>query len=109
MCAMFLTLTSLSLFFFFFSARVRHLPRFAMASINPQSIISDHIYSLDDRLKRGRPPPLLENACEDAVFGEEPALETTPVIDPASKSTCCIEKSSFPTVPLFFSVSMWHQ
>ncbi|KAI5317027.1 hypothetical protein L3X38_036734 [Prunus dulcis] len=76
-----------------------------MASINPQTIIRDHLYSLDDRLKRGRPPPLLQNACEDAVFGEEPAPETSPVIDPASKLACCIEKGSFPAVPLFFSHS----
>ncbi|KAL6289204.1 hypothetical protein ACE6H2_006714 [Prunus campanulata] len=49
-----------------------------MASTNLSSIISGHLYSTDDKLKRGRPPPLLKNACEDVAVGEEPV------------SSCCI-------------------
>ncbi|PQQ02711.1 uncharacterized protein Pyn_11375 [Prunus yedoensis var. nudiflora] len=60
-----------------------------MASTNPSSIISDHLYSLDDKLKRGRPPPLLKNVCEHVAVGEEPMLETASVIDPASTSSIC--------------------
>ncbi|CAL2270689.1 unnamed protein product [Prunus armeniaca] len=73
-----------------------------MTSINPSSILRDHLYSIDDRLKRGRPPPLLKSADEDIIIDEEPASETTPVVDPASISRCCIERGLFPTVPLFF-------
>ncbi|CAL9001554.1 unnamed protein product [Prunus brigantina] len=36
-------------------------PRVIMTSINPSSILRDHLYSIDDRLKRGRPPPLLKS------------------------------------------------
>ncbi|CAL9000095.1 unnamed protein product [Prunus brigantina] len=64
-----------------------------MASGNPPSIIRDHLYSIDDRLKRGRPPPLLKGADEDIIIDEEPAPEATPVIDPASISRCCIERA----------------
>ncbi|PQQ01057.1 hypothetical protein Pyn_11117 [Prunus yedoensis var. nudiflora] len=49
-----------------------------MASTNPSSIISDHLYSTDDKLKRGRPPPLLKNACEDVAVGEEPVSSCVP-------------------------------
>ncbi|CAL2277779.1 unnamed protein product [Prunus armeniaca] len=73
-----------------------------MASGNPPFIIRDHLYSIDDRLKRGRPPPLLKGADEDTIIDEEPAPEATPVIDPASISRCCIERGLFPAVPLFF-------
>ncbi|CAL8175193.1 unnamed protein product [Prunus armeniaca] len=73
-----------------------------MASSNPPFIIRDHLYSEDDRLKRGRPPPLLKDADEDITIDEEPAPEATPMIDPASVSRCCIERGLFPTVPLFF-------
>ncbi|CAL8168094.1 unnamed protein product [Prunus armeniaca] len=73
-----------------------------MASGNPPFIIRDHLYSIDDRLKRGRPPPLLKGADEDIIIDEEPAPEATPVIDPASISRCCIERGLFPAVPLFF-------
>ncbi|CAL2254405.1 unnamed protein product [Prunus armeniaca] len=48
---------------------IHRLSRPAMAFTNPLSIISGHLYSTDDKLKRGRPPPFLKNACEDvAVF-----------------------------------------
>ncbi|CAL9005497.1 unnamed protein product, partial [Prunus brigantina] len=77
-----------------------HVP--IMASSNPPSIIRDHLYSIDDRLKRGRPPPLLKGADEDIIIDEEPPPEAIPVIDPASISRCCIEKGLFPAVPLFF-------
>ncbi|KAI5324084.1 hypothetical protein L3X38_033157 [Prunus dulcis] len=73
-----------------------------MTSIGPSSIIRDHLYSTDDRLKRVRPPPLLRGADEDIIIDREPAPEETPVIDPASISRCCIEKGLFSTVPLFF-------
>ncbi|CAL9022295.1 unnamed protein product [Prunus brigantina] len=73
-----------------------------MASSNPPSIIRDHLYSIDDRLKRGKPPPLLKGANEDIIIDEEPAPEAIPVIDPASISRCCIERGLFPAVPLFF-------
>ncbi|CAL8163116.1 unnamed protein product [Prunus armeniaca] len=78
------------------------LPRVIMTSINPSSILRDHLYSIDDRLKRGRPPPLLKSADEDIIIDEEPAPETTPVVDPASISRCCIERGLFLVVPLFF-------
>ncbi|CAL8173510.1 unnamed protein product [Prunus armeniaca] len=77
-----------------------HVP--IMASGNPPFIIRDHLYSVDDRLKRGRPPPLLKGADEDVIIDEEPAPEATSVIDPASVSRCCIERGLFPAVPLFF-------
>ncbi|CAL8084726.1 unnamed protein product [Prunus armeniaca] len=51
---------------------IHRLSRPAMAFTNPLSIISGHLYSTDDRLKRGRPPPFLKNACEDVAVGEEP-------------------------------------
>ncbi|CAL8993376.1 unnamed protein product [Prunus brigantina] len=51
---------------------IHRLSRPAMASTNSSSIISGHLYSTDDKLKRGRPPPLLKNACEDIAVGEEP-------------------------------------
>ncbi|KAL6286731.1 hypothetical protein ACE6H2_011121 [Prunus campanulata] len=70
-----------------------------MASTNPSSIISDHLYSLDDKLERGRPPPLLKNACEDVAVGEEAVPETASVIDPVSISRCCIKKGLFPATP----------
>ncbi|CAL9011406.1 unnamed protein product, partial [Prunus brigantina] len=73
-----------------------------MASGNLPLIIMDHLYSIDDRLKRGRPPPLLKGADEDIIIDEEPAPEAIPVIDPASISRCCIERGLFPAVPLFF-------
>ncbi|CAL9008802.1 unnamed protein product [Prunus brigantina] len=69
---------------------------------NPPFIIRDHLYSIDDRLKRGKPPPLLKGANEDIIIDEEPAPEAIPVIDPASISRCCIERGLFPAVPLFF-------
>ncbi|KAI5324075.1 hypothetical protein L3X38_033148 [Prunus dulcis] len=78
------------------------LPRVVMTSIGSSSIIRDHLYSTDDKLKRGRPPPLLRGADEDIIIDREPAPEETPVIDPASISRCCIEKGLFPAVPLFF-------
>ncbi|CAL2234053.1 unnamed protein product [Prunus armeniaca] len=77
-----------------------HVP--IMASGNPPFIIRDHLYSVDDRLKRGRPPPLLKGTDEDVIIDEEPAPEATSVIDPASVSRCCIERGLFPAVPLFF-------
>ncbi|KAL6291862.1 hypothetical protein ACE6H2_000004 [Prunus campanulata] len=80
-------------------AGIHRLSRPAMASTNPLSIISDHLYSLDDKLKRERPPPLLKNACEHVAIGEEPVPETASVIDPVSISRCCIEKGLFPAVP----------
>ena len=49
-----------------------------MAFTNPLSIISGHLYSTDDKLKRGRPPPFLKNACEDVAVCEEPV------------SSCCV-------------------
>ncbi|CAL2270269.1 unnamed protein product [Prunus armeniaca] len=49
-----------------------------MASTNPSSIISGYLYSTDDKLKRGTPPPFLKNACEDVAVGEEPV------------SSCCV-------------------
>ncbi|CAL8121223.1 unnamed protein product [Prunus armeniaca] len=84
----------------FFSLFYMQVP--IMASGNPPFIIRDHLYSIDDRLKRGRPPPLLKGADEDIIVDEEPAPEATPVIDPASASRCCIERGLFPAVPLFF-------
>ncbi|CAL2263196.1 unnamed protein product [Prunus armeniaca] len=65
------------LFLYFYPARVP-----IIASGNPPFIIRDHLYSIDDRLKRGRPPPLLKGADEDIIIDEEPAPEATPVIDP---------------------------
>ncbi|CAL9013011.1 unnamed protein product [Prunus brigantina] len=73
-----------------------------MASADSSLIMRDHLYSLDDRLRRGRPPPLLKSVDEDIIIDEESVLETTPVIDPASISRCCIERGLFPAVPLFF-------
>ncbi|PQQ18429.1 uncharacterized protein Pyn_23523 [Prunus yedoensis var. nudiflora] len=78
------------------------LPRLAMASTDPSLIMRDHLYSLDDKLKRGRPPPLLKSTGEDIAINCEPMPETTPVIDPTSISRCCIERDLFPAVPLFF-------
>ncbi|CAL9018751.1 unnamed protein product [Prunus brigantina] len=68
-------------------AGIHRLSRPTMASTNSSSIISGHLYSTDDKLKRGRPPPLLKNACEDIAVGEEPV------------SSCCV------CVPL--SNSVW--
>ncbi|KAI5351300.1 hypothetical protein L3X38_004191 [Prunus dulcis] len=76
-----------------------------MASANPSPIIKDHPYSMDDRLKVGRPPSLLKSTGEDTVIDEEPPPETTPVVDPASISRCCIGRGLFPAVPLFFQYS----
>ncbi|CAL8168373.1 unnamed protein product [Prunus armeniaca] len=76
--------------------------RVIMTSINPSSILRDHLYSTDDILKRGRPPPLLKGADEDIIIDEEPAPKTTPVVDPASISRCCIERGLFSAIPLFF-------
>lgn len=73
-----------------------------MMSADLLSIIRDHLYSLDDRLKKGRPLLLLKNAGEDAVMDGEPAPEITPMVDPASIARCCIENGMFPAVPLFF-------
>ncbi|CAL9029942.1 unnamed protein product [Prunus brigantina] len=73
-----------------------------MASGNLPFIIRDHLYSIDNRLKRGRPPPLLKSTDEDIIIDGEPVPETAPVIDPASISRCCIERGLFPAVPLFF-------
>ncbi|CAL9000940.1 unnamed protein product, partial [Prunus brigantina] len=73
-----------------------------MTSINPSSILRDHLYSTDDRLKRGRPPPLLKSTDEDIIIDGELAPATTPVVDPASILRCCIERGLFPAVPLFF-------
>ncbi|CAL9025143.1 unnamed protein product, partial [Prunus brigantina] len=50
-----------------------------MASADPSLIMRDHLYSLDDRLKRGRPPPLLKSAYEGIIIDGEPAPETAPV------------------------------
>ncbi|CAL2255872.1 unnamed protein product [Prunus armeniaca] len=55
------------------------LPRLVMASADLSLIMRDHLYSLDDRLKRGRPPPLLKSADEDIIIDGETASETTPV------------------------------
>ncbi|CAL2246603.1 unnamed protein product [Prunus armeniaca] len=74
------------------------LPRLAMASADLPLIMRDHLYSLDDRLKRGRPPC----TSEDIFIDREPMPETTPVVDPASISRCCIERGLFLAVPLFF-------
>ncbi|PQM34666.1 uncharacterized protein Pyn_13394 [Prunus yedoensis var. nudiflora] len=57
---------------------------------------------MEDKLKRGRAPPLLKGAGEDAVINGEPAPENAPVIDLASISRCCIERGLFTVVPLFF-------
>ncbi|CAL2230299.1 unnamed protein product [Prunus armeniaca] len=62
------------------------LPRVVMTSIGPSSIIRDHLYSMDDKLKRGRPLPLLKSSGEDIVIDGDPAPETAPVVDPASIS-----------------------
>ncbi|CAL8089891.1 unnamed protein product [Prunus armeniaca] len=78
------------------------LPRVVMKSIGPSSIIRDHLYSMDDKLKRGRPLPLLKSSGEDIVIDGDLVPETAPVVDPASISRCCIEKGLFPTIPLFF-------
>ncbi|PQM32683.1 uncharacterized protein Pyn_30632 [Prunus yedoensis var. nudiflora] len=58
-----------------------------MASADSSFIIRDHLYSIEDKLKRGRPPPLLKGAGEDTVIDGEPAPEVAPVIDPASISS----------------------
>ncbi|CAL9021335.1 unnamed protein product [Prunus brigantina] len=73
-----------------------------MASTDLPPIMLDHLYSTDDNLKAGGPLLLPENARENPVVGDEPSPETTPVVDPASISRCCIEKGLFPAVPLFF-------
>ncbi|CAL2270468.1 unnamed protein product [Prunus armeniaca] len=77
-------------------------PRVIMASTNLSSILRDHLYSTDDKLKRGRPPPFLKSTDEDIIIDGEPALKIAPVIDPASISRCCIKRGLFPAVPLFF-------
>ncbi|CAL8088811.1 unnamed protein product [Prunus armeniaca] len=73
-----------------------------MASVDPSLTMRDHLYSIDDRLKIGRPPPLLKSADEDIILDGEPVLEVTLVIYPTSISRCCIERDLFPAVPLFF-------
>ncbi|PQM33573.1 uncharacterized protein Pyn_21502 [Prunus yedoensis var. nudiflora] len=73
-----------------------------MASTNLPPIMLDHLYSVDENLKVGGPLLSLENSHENPIVGDEPSPETTPVIDPASISRCCIEKGLFPAVPLFF-------
>ncbi|CAL2237134.1 unnamed protein product [Prunus armeniaca] len=73
-----------------------------MASAGLSSIIRDHLYSTDDKLKRGRPPPLLKSASKDIIIDGEPVPETSPVINLASILRCCIERGLFPVVPLFF-------
>ncbi|CAL8168077.1 unnamed protein product [Prunus armeniaca] len=65
------------------SERFVILPKLVMASADPSPIIRDHFYSLDDILKRGRPPPLLKSAGKDIFIDGEPAPETAPVVDPA--------------------------
>ncbi|PQP91846.1 uncharacterized protein Pyn_12880 [Prunus yedoensis var. nudiflora] len=55
-------------------------------SADSSSIIRDHLYSMEDKLKRGRPPPLLKGAGEDTVIDGEPAPEVDLVIDPTSIS-----------------------
>ncbi|CAL8168725.1 unnamed protein product [Prunus armeniaca] len=77
-------------------------PRVIMASTNLSSILRDHLYSTDDKLKRGRPPHLLKSTDEDRIIDGEPAPEIAPVIDPASISRCCIERGLLPAIPLFF-------
>ncbi|CAL2259060.1 unnamed protein product [Prunus armeniaca] len=62
----------------------------------------DNLYSMDDRLKRGGPFLLLEDAYENPIVVDEPMPEATSVIEPASISRCCIENGLFPVVPLFF-------
>ncbi|CAL8164131.1 unnamed protein product [Prunus armeniaca] len=76
--------------------------RLVMAFVDPSLIMRDHLYSIDDILKRGRPPPLLKSADEDIIIDGEPPSKTTLVVDPASISRCCIEKGLFPAVLLFF-------
>ncbi|PQM36014.1 uncharacterized protein Pyn_28009 [Prunus yedoensis var. nudiflora] len=56
-------------------------------SADSSSIIRDHLYSMEDKLKRGRPPPLLKGAGEDTVIDGEPAPEVDLVIDPTSISS----------------------
>ncbi|CAL8152937.1 unnamed protein product [Prunus armeniaca] len=80
--------------------RLRHrgfvtLPGLVMASADLSLIMRDHLYSLDDKLKKGRPPPLLKSADEDIIIDGELASETTPVVDPASISGCCIESKGW--------------
>ncbi|CAL9020850.1 unnamed protein product [Prunus brigantina] len=73
-----------------------------MASTDLPPIMLDHLYSMDDNLKAGGPLLSLEEARENDVVDDEPPLETTPVIELASISRCCIEKGLFSAVPLFF-------
>ncbi|CAL2247372.1 unnamed protein product [Prunus armeniaca] len=49
-----------------------------MASTDLSPTMLDHLYSLDDKLKRGGPLLLLEDACENLVVGDEPTPKTTP-------------------------------
>ncbi|PQP95311.1 uncharacterized protein Pyn_07877 [Prunus yedoensis var. nudiflora] len=65
-------------------------------------VMKDNLFSLDDGLRRGRPPPSSKNLCEGPLIDEEPAAEATPIIDPTSISRCCIEGGLFPAVPVFF-------
>ncbi|CAL2239493.1 unnamed protein product [Prunus armeniaca] len=55
----------------------------------------DHLYSMDDNLKAGGPLLLLEEARENPVVGDEHPPETTPIVEPASISRCCIERGLF--------------
>lgn len=73
-----------------------------MASTDLLPIMLDHLYSMDDNLKVGRPLLSLEDARENPIIGDEPSPETSPIIEPTSISRCCIEKGLFPAVPLFF-------
>ncbi|KAL6279072.1 hypothetical protein ACE6H2_015953 [Prunus campanulata] len=65
-------------------------------------VMKDNLFSLDDGLRRGRPPPSSKNLCEGPLIDEEPAAEAAPIIDPTSISRCCIEGGLFPAVPIFF-------
>ncbi|CAL2256985.1 unnamed protein product [Prunus armeniaca] len=73
-----------------------------MASSDLPPIMLDHLYSMDDNIKVGGPLLLLEDARENPIVGDEPSPETSPTVEPASISRCCIEKGLFPAVPLFF-------
>ncbi|CAL9025139.1 unnamed protein product, partial [Prunus brigantina] len=67
-----------------------------MASADLSLIMRDHLYSLDDRLKRGRPPPLLKSAYEGIIIDGEPAPETAPVPSCSwGTYTTCLTKFSF--------------
>lgn len=89
----------LSLFFFLLVGTQNFMASKALP-IHPGSTMKDHLFSLNDGLKKGRPPPSIKNIC--TLMGGEPAPETIPTIDPTTVSRCCIEKGLFPAVPLFF-------